>query len=253
MWMQLESARRGQLNPKPSSVFPKSSGCRTTLVNPMYVVCLSSLPITPWKEAADIFLLKWLLEQLGWPWHSNENVMSWLKQWPSSCNLLQGWQPPVCTSTSQCPVPRDSSLRLPGTRQPRSLPGHSMCHSSSASAPLAANTGSHAQHRQHKAKQSHALHAYLLDKTVRHFCLLSADEWRCLGCEIGLQIPLWAQLLAGSHLLPWEPFSRAFLLNPGTKRPTASHHMHLSPCRGGVRFMGHWSLFFPCKYGPDGW
>lgn len=75
---------------------------------------------------------------------------------------------------------------LPDTRQLHSLPVHSMCHSSSASAPLAANTGSHAQHRQHKGKQSHALHAYLLDKTVRHFCLLSADEWCCLGCEIGL-------------------------------------------------------------------
>ena len=112
----------------------------------------------------------------------------------------QGWQPPVSTSISPCLAP--VGLQPQGCLTPSSprscMPVRSVSHSSSAVAPLVINAGSHAQHRKRKGKQSHALHAYLLDKTARHFCLLSADEWYCLGCEIGLQIPLRAQLLAGS-------------------------------------------------------
>lgn len=115
----------------------------------------------------------------------------------------QGWQPPLSTSISPCLAP--IGLQPQGCLTPSSpcsyTPVCSVSHSSSALAPLVADTGSHTQQGERKGKQSHALRSYLPDKTARHFCLLSADKWRCLGCEISLQIPLQAQLLAGSPQL----------------------------------------------------
>lgn len=49
----------------------------------------------------------------------------------------------------------------------------------------------------------------------------------------------WRGAYNWSCLLPQEPFSRAYPLIPGRNCPTASHYLHLPPCRGGVRFMGH--------------
>lgn len=131
-----------------------------------------------------------------------------------------------------------------------------MSHSSSALAPLVANAGSHAQHRERKGKQSHVLRAYLPDKTARHFCLLSADEWCCLGCEIGLQIPLWAQLLAGSPQLqppiatgafrqvlpphPWEKLPHS--VPPSASAPVQRWHR----IYGALQDREHCSLSLGC-------
>lgn len=52
-----------------------------------------------------------------------------------------------------------------------------------------------------------------------HSCWRGAHNWSCL--------------------LPQEPFGRAYPLIPGRNCPTASHYLHLPPCRCGVRFMGH--------------
>lgn len=139
---------------------------------------------------------------------------------------------------------------LPDTQQPPFL------HSSSALSPLAADAGSHAQHRECKGKQSHALHTYLPDKTARHFCLLSADEWRCLGCEISLQIPLRAQLLAGSPQLQppiatgafWQglpPHPRDKLSHsvpPSASAPVQRQHPFMGHCRIGSIALFTWDV-----------
>lgn len=111
-----------------------------------------------------------------------------------------GWQPQVSTSISPCLAPMGLQPQgcLACSSPCSCVPTCSVSHSGGALASLAANTGSHAQHRKCKGKQSHAPCAYLPDKTARHFCLLSADEWCCLGCEIGLQILFQAQLLVWS-------------------------------------------------------
>lgn len=139
---------------------------------------------------------------------------------------------------------------LPDTQQPPFL------HSSSALSPLAADAGSHAQHRERKGKQSHALHTYLPDKTARHFCLLSADEWRCLGCEISLQIPLRAQLLAGSPQLQPPIATGAFWQGlPPHPRDKLSHSVPPSasapvqrwhPIYGALQDREHCSLYLGC-------
>lgn len=139
----------------------------------------------------------------------------------------QGWQPPVSTSISPCLAPMgiwpQGCLTPSGPCSCASV--HNVSQSSSALTPPATDEGSHTQHRECKGKQSHALRAYLLDKTARHFCLLSVDEWSCLGSR--------------SHSWPQEPFTRAYPLIPGRNCPPASHHPHLPLCRGGIGFMGH--------------
>lgn len=132
----------------------------------------------------------------------------------SPCLAPMGLQPQGCPASSS-----PSSC----------VPICSVSHSRGALGPLAANTGSHARHRKCKGKQSHALCAYLPGKRARHFFLSSPDEWCCLSCEIGLQIPLKAQLLVWSlQLQPLqEPFGRPYPLMPGRIYPTASHHPHL--------------------------
>lgn len=57
--MQLKSeggAGRGQLYPRPGFVVPKSSRLQDHAGEPAYMVCLSPLAITPWKEVADILV-----------------------------------------------------------------------------------------------------------------------------------------------------------------------------------------------------
>lgn len=97
------------------------------------------------------------------------------------------------------PIPTHLSPLFPAAAVPRCLWPRS-----------AAGAASHTQHREHKGNQSPALRVYLPDKGAGHFCLLSADEWSCLGCEIGRQVPLQAWLLAGSWRLQALIATRAF-------------------------------------------
>lgn len=152
--------------------------------------------------------------------------MSWLAK-----HNPQHWRPPVHTSILPCLAPM--GLQPQGCLTPSSphscMPVCSMSHRSSALAPLAADAGAHTQQRERKGKQSHAMNAYLPDKTARHFCLLSADEWCCLGCEISLQIPLRAQLLAGSLQLELPIATGAFQQGlPPHPREKLPHSIPLS-------------------------
>lgn len=102
---------------------------------------------------------------------------------------LCAWHSPSLPDTTD-PTPTLFSIGFPAAVVPRHLRPRS-----------AASSDSYTQHWEHKGKQPSALRAYLPHKEAGHFCLLSANEWHSLGCEISLQVLLWARLLAGSWRL----------------------------------------------------
>lgn len=140
---------------------------------------------------------------------------------------------------------------LADTRQPRSLPSTACA---TAAVPQLLWQPAQAPTFSTDSTRESTLMPSMLISWKKHFCLLSADEWRCLGCEIGLQIPLWAQLLAGS--LQLQPpialgaFQQGVPPQPREKMTNSIPPYASVPMPRWHQIYGALITLFPCMYGP---